>query len=312
MSNNNNITQSAVKCFLNCPRKYFYSYEALLKAENENVVALQIGSAVHAGVETYLNGGTDAEVEAALRKYHSDDDQVAKNLAAVAMFRKNIRLSAGAKVKTEIPFTVKLNSDWTLSGKIDQVYEITAKNLAPENTQVAKKLALGELKTASLIDQDYKDAARSATNLQIGLYSWALEQTEFADSRKVASCLYVAIKKPLIRQKKAETLQDFKTRLEDWYNTAGGEAFWHEMVRITDEAKEESVNTVLETIENIERSRERNRFQQNPGACNMWNRRCSFFGLCNACPKFNPKQMLKTAEVPAGFQKKAAAHEELA
>jgi hypothetical protein len=65
------VTQSSLRCYRSCPRKYYYRYEKRLRALTELAKPLRVGRSIHAGLEAWWKTGGD--VEAALRALTSED-----------------------------------------------------------------------------------------------------------------------------------------------------------------------------------------------------------------------------------------------
>lgn len=183
---------STAECFENCPARWFFRYgERLETLESDDPAnALKIGTALHRGVET--------DVETALHEYFMSypvitDDHI----------NEAIKLQHWIpKVKEVIPdglHEVQMQSDW---------YEGTMDLLVP-CTKHDAELPHGQF---DLYDFKYSNNQQHyMESRQLHVYKYFCEQIT---GRKIRNMFFVFVPKVGIKQKKTESLEDFRKRIE--------------------------------------------------------------------------------------------------
>lgn len=183
---------STAECFENCPARWFFRYgERLETLESDDPAnALKIGTALHRGVET--------DVETALHEYFMSypvitDDHI----------NEAIKLQHWIpKVKEVIPdglHEVQMQSDW---------YEGTMDLLVP-CTKHDAELPHGQF---DLYDFKYSNNQQHyMESRQLHVYKYFCEQIT---GRKIRNMFFVFVPKVSIKQKKTESLEDFRKRIE--------------------------------------------------------------------------------------------------
>lgn len=183
---------STAECFENCPARWFFRYgERLETLESDDPAnALKIGTALHRGVET--------DVETALHEYFMSypvitDDHI----------NEAIKLQHWIpKVKEVIPdglHEVQMQSDW---------YEGTMDLLVP-CTKHDAELPHGQF---DLYDFKYSNNQQHyMESRQLHVYKYFCEQIT---GRKIRNLFFVFVPKVNIKQKKTESFEDFRKRIE--------------------------------------------------------------------------------------------------
>lgn len=183
---------STAECFENCPARWFFRYgERLETLESDDPAnALKIGTALHRGVET--------DVETALHEYFMSypvitDDHI----------NEAIKLQHWIpKVKEVIPdglHEVQMQSDW---------YEGTMDLLVP-CTKHDAELPHGQF---DLYDFKYSNNQQHyMESRQLHVYKYFCEQIT---GRRIRNLFFVFVPKVNIKQKKTESLEDFRKRIE--------------------------------------------------------------------------------------------------
>lgn len=183
---------STAECFENCPARWFFRYgERLETLESDDPAnALKIGTALHRGVET--------DVETALHEYFMSypvitDDHI----------NEAIKLQHWIpKVKEVIPdglHEVQMQSDW---------YEGTMDLLVP-CTKHDAELPHGQF---DLYDFKYSNNKQHyMESRQLHVYKYFCEQIT---GRRIRNLFFVFVPKVNIKQKKTESLEDFRKRIE--------------------------------------------------------------------------------------------------
>lgn len=183
---------STAECFENCPARWFFRYgERLETLESDDPAnALKIGTALHRGVET--------DVETALHEYFMSypvitDDHI----------NEAIKLQHWIpRVKEVIPdglHEVQMQSDW---------YEGTMDLLVP-CTKHDAELPHGQF---DLYDFKYSNNQQHyIESRQLHVYKYFCEQIT---GKKIRNLFFVFVPKVNIKQKKTESLEDFRKRIE--------------------------------------------------------------------------------------------------
>lgn len=183
---------STAECFENCPARWFFRYgERLETLESDDPAnALKIGTALHRGVET--------DVETALHEYFMSypvitDDHI----------NEAIKLQHWIpKVKEVIPdglHEVQMQSDW---------YEGTMDLLVP-CTKHDAELPHGQF---DLYDFKYSNNQQHyMESRQLHVYKYFCEQIT---GRRIRNLFFVFVPKVNIKQKKTESLEDFRKRIK--------------------------------------------------------------------------------------------------
>lgn len=178
----------------------------------------------------------------------------------------------------DVNFTYPFNGPQNLvtfpvRGKYDGVFRSAPTTEAPTG-----HLWLFETKTKSYIDeQSLSD--RLNFELQVMLYLWAMKQTYGETPRGV---LYNIVKRPMLRQKVKESLDDFCDRITADVQSRPEEYFVRYNVSITpDELDEWAARDLTRMMAHLYRWANSNEgTYRNSGACQMWNRPCEYLRLC--------------------------------
>lgn len=249
---------STAECFENCPARWFFRYgERLETLESDDPAnALKIGTALHRGVET--------DVETALHEYFMSypvitDDHI----------NEAIKLQHWIpKVKEVIPdglHEMQMQSDW---------YEGTMDLLVP-CTKHDAELPHGQF---DLYDFKYSNNQQHyMESRQLHVYKYFCEQIT---GRRIRNLFFVFVPKVNIKQKKTESLEDFRKRIE------------HEMQELDVEVKQveydqQKVIDFMETCMNIQ-------FAQDFPKCQSY--LCEWCEYKEYCLKGNDFMILPKAE----------------
>lgn len=190
------FSHSRINCFKTCPKQYEYKYiKRMFPLNSES--SLNIGKAFHRGIE--LNSVDELANELDESDYFTQDNETEKVivLAMVEAFLNTFPNHNNENVEHEVHIEVPIGDD------VFQMYADGIVN-TPEG------LILREYKTASRVDDVYLDKLKF--NDQISRYCWAIEEKY---QKKVIKIEYYIVKKPLLRLKKDETLEQYRQRLVD-------------------------------------------------------------------------------------------------
>ncbi|NCB75270.1 MAG: hypothetical protein EOM51_11105 [Clostridia bacterium] len=193
------ITSSSLNKFLACQRAYFYRYELGLMPV-ETAEALSFGKAFHAAMEARNKGMTCEEALADGIIHVAGNEQSAATLSGLVYgYFARYKDDQPLAIKSEINFTHKIGKyGFRAAGVIDGLAELNG------------GYALLEYKTTSqAIDTDSDYWVRLRSNIQLNQYVDALETLGYP----VREIVYDVTRKPAIRPKQNETLEDYSARL---------------------------------------------------------------------------------------------------
>lgn len=203
------LTQSRIQMRKNCAFKEHLRYNHRL-VPKRNSEARNIGTAVHKGLETHSVDAALAELD---REVHSQEEQDKLDVrkATVSAMLKGY-WAAGFQefdsLEPELKFSVPIRNPRTgafskkflFEGKVDGVAMVDGQHW------------LVEYKTAGALDQSYFDKLYLDTQITSYIYG-----AQRALGITFAGVIYRVIRKPTIRQKQKETLDEYCKRLEADY-----------------------------------------------------------------------------------------------
>jgi PD-(D/E)XK nuclease superfamily len=298
------LTNSARSVFLNCRKKYQYSYVFGLAPRKPSVPFL-VGGLFHEELDRmYSEGAFDAEgmkkrvakaCEAASRLEGltpEDSERIFVQQAVVhgavgAYAGKYLRddLKAWEVVEAEGSFRVGLPNGWSYHGKTDLV----------GRDRRTRRLRLVEHKTAGRLDAAY--VAKLPLDNQILGYAWAKRE----QGLDLDGVTYNVTKKPQIRQRQNETLNDFYRRIEQDYADRPGEYFYRETLRFSNKDVDRFAEELKRFTREIDRCAKEKFFYQNTSQCTALGV-CPFMKLC--CDGVNKENLML-------YRIKERAHEEI-
>lgn len=211
------LTSSRLGVWQRCPRQHHYRYEVGLIPTGETPRALMMGTAVHAGLESwwraYQAGADKYALPAALhsaREAYPAEDEYAVALLSALITAYDARWCTWAQgvevIGVEFPFDAPLinprtgeaHPHWRLAGKIDALVRLSD-----------GRIAIMEHKTTSMDASAGSDYRRALTlNAQVGVY--------FDGARALGAaadvCIYDVLKKPTIKPLLATPLESQKRK----------------------------------------------------------------------------------------------------
>ena len=245
------ISSTKVKCYKACKRLYYLKYVEGLEY-TQSIETLETGKNYHACIEEMYNRGGWFNV--------TEDPKI----DAMAMaYQKYIYPQFHCKY-VEQWFEYPLNKEHTLVGRFDAI---------ADDGCVAEHKS-----TSSDVDDEY------IYNLQ-----WDEQILNYMLASGRNEMYYTVCKKPTIRQKMNETLEEFFERCIAWYD----EDTEHKIrvIKVTRSAKEidEQKYALLRICEVIEKDElsekfavgsKSSYFYRNPSHCTCYGRRCEFAQIC--------------------------------
>lgn len=252
------FSHSRINCFKQCPKMFDYKYNQHLFRIDGDSTALILGKAFHRGIEL----GNVEELEKELDDNNDFLDENAETnkvivLAMVEAFFNKFPHHNEGNVKHE----VEIKTDFD-----DNEFIMYADAIVEE----PDGLILREYKTASRIDATYID--KLEFNDQISRYCLAIEQEL---GKKVKKIEYYVAKKPLLRQKNGETLEQFRERLVEKITEDEESIQYFELHRTKEQLEEEKEDLIydMNVINNTKR------YTKNLSACSCYGN-CPYLNLC--------------------------------
>lgn len=190
------VSHSRVECFNSCPYRYKLRYINkfdVIKADNYDN-ALYLGTALHTGLEK--------DVETAIKEYYMQFPIITDNHINEALKLEFLT----PKVKIPKGFNEVEISDDDFKGYIDLLVPVKSETrLNGEYQELPGLYDIYDFKYSNNTSH-YKDS------VQIHLYKYFYEKLN--PGKKIRKLFYLCVPKVNIRQKKTESLQDFRKRIQ--------------------------------------------------------------------------------------------------
>ena len=252
------FSHSRINTFKQCPKLFDYKYNQNLVKIDGDSESLMLGKAFHRGIELGDVNKLEQELD------NNEDFMTEENetnkvivLAMVEAFFNKFPHHNDGDVKHE----VKIETQF---GGHDFIMFADALVEEPDG------FILREYKTASRIDKTYIDKLKF--NDQISRYCLAIEQVY---GKRVKKIEYYVAKKPLLRLKQNETLEQFRQRLVEKISEDEESIQYFELGRTREQLDEEFEDLIydMNTIEST------NRYTKNLSACSCYGN-CPYLELC--------------------------------
>lgn len=277
------LTNSARSTFMNCRKKYEYSYVYNLATRRPSIPFL-VGGLFHNALDRcYSNGfalDIDAEKDVAERECEKasqapgltpeESDKVWVQAATVVGLLTGYKKQWLAQdkrnwdvIEAEGTFDVPLPGGWRYRGKTDLVVR----------DRKTKAVKLVEHKTTGRLDAGY--VAKLPLDNQILGYIWAKNQEKLG----IKEVVYNVSRKPSIRLKQSETLDAFCKRLVEEYNLNTATYYYRETLVFDPSDVERFRAELFSFVEEIDRCEERKFYYQNTTQCTAMGV-CPFMALC--------------------------------
>lgn len=300
-----NLTNSARSTFLDCRKKFEWSYLRRLSPRTPSLPFL-VGGLVHNGLEhMYKTGRFDEARERGLVR--AECDKAAKTAGLTAKMSDKIYSQAAmimgilkgyakhylAKdlaqwevLEAEASFSYPLPNGWNAMGKRDMVVR----------RRKDGKVCLVEHKTAATIDASY--IAKLPLDAQIIGYANSLLKKM---GKLPDYVVYNVIKKVGIKQKQTESFNSYLKRVEDEYVREPENYFYRETIQFSREDIQNFEQELFTFSKEMERAIEEKFFYKNTSSCTRMGV-CPFMQMCISGP---------TKENLMHFRVRSAVHEEL-
>lgn len=276
------LTNSARACFMNCPRRFQFTYVYGL-APRRQPVPLLVGTLFHEELDIlYSSRNFDeaamrARVAEACEKAASwegmsaeESDELWGQRPVVCGLVRGYAarylkedLEKWEVVESEGSFEAPLPGGWTYRGKKDLVVR----------DRKDGRLYLVEHKTAGRLDASY--VAKLPLDNQILGYAWSGRES----GREFAGVVYNVSRKSALRKRQAETAAQFESRVEEDYVLNAGSYFYRETLVFSGADLDRFGAELKRFTGHIDRSLKEGYFYQNAGHCTAMGV-CPFLKLC--------------------------------
>lgn len=251
------FSHSRINCFKQCPKLYQYKYIDRLEPLGADTKALSMGKAFHTGVE-------HADVQACIDymnqdEYFMDQNTEIDKAICIAMVEAFIRKYPQCK-----NWIHEKHLTCNLTGGESDDFQLYIDGLEKDRDGYW----IIELKTSSRVDDCY--IKKLEFNDQISRYWHAAEENGY----KILGVKYYVVKKPLLRQKQSETLQQFINRLVERLMEDD-----NIIDLVIDRTSEQIKDCIDDTIEDIKTIRNTTRFTKNLCSCGIYGT-CPYMELC--------------------------------
>lgn len=277
------LTNSARATFLNCRKKYQYSYVYGLASRRPSIPFL-VGGLFHDALDRCYTEGFKMDLD--------KEKKIAEKACEVAAQVPGLTPEESDKIwiqsaivfgmlsgysrqwltqdkanwdiiEMESSFDVELPGGWRYRGKTDGI--IKAKK--------TKRIKLIEHKTTSRLDAGY--VAKLPLDNQILGYIWAKNQEKLG----ITEVVYNVARKPSIRLKQSETLEAFAKRLVDEYLLNTATYFYRETLTFNPDDIDRFRRELFQMVKEIDRAEDEKFYYQNTGQCTQYGP-CPFMALC--------------------------------
>lgn len=282
------LTYSNTSLFQSCRRKYWIRQVQCLVPRRKEMV-FSFGQAYHSGIETYYKEAKESLDDSALIKAHQAADAllVSDKMSEIdntvptkvkAMIRGFAKSFAGSQYQItnqEMSFLVKLPDapDFELNG-VKHEFWISGKIDAEMIHKPSGNLYLGEWKTCTTFD-DYMCKIRQDNQPWQYIIGYFLQ-----NKKQPHGVVYRLAKKTLIRQKKAETVDQFMLRIAEEFDTNMAEHFKEEVVYFDAKRADMHYNHLYDMAKEMKFAFQNNLWSRCHGSCFSYNKPCPYMSIC--------------------------------
>lgn len=277
------LTNSARSTFLNCRKKYEFSYVYGLASRRPSIPFL-VGGLFHDALDRCYSSKFELDVDAEFARAQKRCEEASQAPGLTAEESDKIWIQAvtvkgllsGYKkqwlaqdrqrwdvIEAEGSFDVEVPGGWRYRGKTDLVVR----------DKKTKAVKLVEHKTTSRLDAGY--VAKLPLDNQILGYIWAKNQEKLG----IREVVYNVSRKPSIRLKQSETLDAFAKRLVDEYLLNTATYFYRETLVFDPADVDRFREELFSFAKEIDRAEREKFYYQNTTQCTQYGV-CPFMALC--------------------------------
>ncbi|HDK42910.1 MAG TPA: hypothetical protein ENG87_06010 [Candidatus Pacearchaeota archaeon] len=302
VKNKKPLTQSMLKCYNWCPKKYYYEYIM-------NIVLARlyspflIGEGIHIGIlyllikkkkykkairlaKKIMNYRKDEYEKNRVTSVYEDQEFIYQSICAESIianyykyhknFIKKIKIISSEKI---IQTNIDLPGNFILTAKVDGIIKFDEKKY------------VYELKTVKSASHSY-----IMSNYFQFLHYYFVTKKE----KKNIKGIYIdGIKKPSIKLKQNESEEDFMSRLSEIYKSSDN--YYHDIIRPPRKHVKQYYNNMMKTAYRITESTKTNFFECKRDMCRIYGD-CAYLLLCDK--GVNPMTLMK-------YREKTTTNEEL-
>jgi hypothetical protein len=276
------LTNSARSTFMNCRRKYQYSYVLGLAPRKPSIPFL-VGGLYHDALDrAYTSGAIDIDEEQIIARKACEKASKAQGLTGEESdkiwvqstivvgllkgyekqwFKQDIK--RWEVIQAEGAFDVAMPGGWRYRGKTDLVVR----------DKKTKRVKLVEHKTTSRLDAGY--VAKLPLDNQILGYIWAKNQEKLG----IKEVVYNVARKPGIRLKQNESLDQFAKRIIDEYSLNTAAYYYRETLTFDPKDVDRFKDELFRFMEEVDRAQTQGYYSQNTTQCTVMGV-CPFMKLC--------------------------------
>lgn len=268
-----------------CRRKYYLHQIVMIERKGISIPFVA-GKILHTGVSFLFRKSKEYVVEA--KKHYKTICDDAKNLILTdkewkelsdvgdyiegmlkGFYKKNaVFINKIQQVKNEVKLRLELDKG-IFVGSIDNLFKF-------EN-----QLWMHELKSAKELTEYRIDKIK--TDLQHSAYYYVFHILH--PKHKIHKIRYDIIRKPSIRQKQNETLEEYKKRLLTWYDgidsSCNDRKFYSEPLDAPKLKESNVFNTLNHVADEMSRCKDIDDFYQNFDVCSDKYGKCQYFDICH-------------------------------
>ena len=284
------ISVSSLQDFMTCRRLYYFKRIKKYEKIAYNLPFI-VGRVVHVGLAALMRKSVDEKTKkpnaielmkeefrkerlAAIKAYILSPEQLQK-LNMQAQIIEGMLLAYQQKYKKMLQDMTYLGGEveGALQFSDDVIFVIKMDNIV----KVRIKKVLHEAKTTKYLTSDY--IKRIQTDIQTAIY-FHFHNIIFEDE-KIDEIIYDVIRKPSIKQKKKESIQQFIERLKSWYEGPSddyGSKFHIERFKEPKISADDVINTVDKVSKEMLMAKTKEDYYQDFTQC------CSYYG--DICPMY--------------------------
>ena len=268
-------SNSSMNTAMDCARKYFYKYIKRID-EGQFSESRELGSLIHHYMAA-ANGKADQKSAVATLKElfpnnHDDIDRMSDLASRVTLIHRNYWDRESGTLSNEMLSFIDVETEWEYP-VINDMY------VGVRDGCVRHKSYKGdfyyEIKTTGERDiNSYIHNLENSSQVDSNLLSLRQE------GKEPVGALYDIIRRPMIRQKKSETTEEFWERWIDEYVNEPTKFFIRVIIMRNDAALEIADKEIAAKFQLIHHNREQGIHPRNTSTCMKWGRLCSYFNMC--------------------------------
>jgi len=275
------ISHNSASTYRGCPKKYYWSYIQGLKPKKK-AISLTVGGIVHEGFDKFYHGTSDNDVLLHIQKRFDDD--IAK---ATVDEQEDLRVGKYIAEGMWMYYPWKNVKEWDQhfpEKEFDIPFPgLRGVRLVGRVDGLVKKNGnwwVREFKTTGLTPRQFE--GRCKTSAQVTGYVYAMRELGYA----VQGVLFDAIKKPLLRKRKTDTVDDYGKRIIEDYKADASlpEKDRKCYSRPTSYRKDSDLrlfhDDMAEMVRDIRRRRRSNVWWRNQDYCWSFNSECPYEKIC--------------------------------